>query len=322
MDNARQAAIGLFVLCGVVLALATVVLFGRFNPFRHPQSAEVIFEGSVEGLVVGAPVTFRGVRVGAVSSIVIEHDAASGRTYVPVTLRLDRGKVILRQGASGVRPPVTGLVAAGLRASVLPVSLISEEVEVTLDFEPSAAAHLHPGIATLPEIPVSRSASGTLAQQLSELPLKELATNADEMMRSIRKLADTLATGVPQFIDSTRRTSDKAGQTLDAARTAITQMQRRLDVTMTGIDRVTQNANEQVVGRGADLHELLVSSNAAVIQARAVLGSLQGLTDARGPTRANLEGSLNDLSAAASSLRALALDLEQDPQLLLSGRRR
>jgi len=322
MDNARQAVIGLFVLCGVVLALATVVLFGKINPFRHPQRAQVIFEGSVEGLVVGAPVVFRGVRVGAVSSIVIEHDAASGRTYVPVTLRLDRDKVILRQDATGVQPPIPELVAAGLRAMVLPVSLISGEVEVNLDFEQSAVARLHPGIATSAEIPVSRSASGTLAQQLSELPLRELSNDADEMLRSVRRLADTLTTGVPQFIESTRRTSDKAGQALDAARAAITQIQPRIDATMAGVDRVTQTANEQLSGRGAELHELLVSSNAAVNQARGVLANLQGLTDAHGPSQADLQGSLSDLSAAASSLRALALDLEQNPQLLLTGRRR
>ena len=320
MDNARQAAIGLFVLFGVALALAAVVLFGKFNPFRQPQSAEVVFEGSVEGLEVGAPVTFRGVRVGVVSSIIIENDPKTGRTYVPVTLRLDPGKVVLRKGGAGARPSIPDLVAAGLRADVLPMSLISGESEVNLDFQPSTAVRLHPGIAEVPEVPVSPFATGTLAQQLSALPLQELAKNAGAMMRSIRTLADTLSVSLPQFLDSTRRTSVKAGQTLDAARSAIRQMQRRADVTMAGIDRLTGIASTQLSGRGDDLHELLVSSNATVIKAHGVLGNLNTLTENHALARANLEHSLNDLAAASSSLRALALDLEQNPRLLITGR--
>jgi phospholipid/cholesterol/gamma-HCH transport system substrate-binding protein len=321
MNNARQAALGLFVLCGMALALAAVVLFGKFNPFRQSQSAQVVFEGSVEGLGVGAPVTFRGVHVGVVSSIVIENDPKTGHTYVPVTLRLDPGKVVLRRDGVGARPSISELVAAGLRADVLPVSLISGESEVNLDFLPLTAVRLHPGIAEQPEIPVSRAGTGTLAQQLSTLPLQALAKNAGDMMRSIRRLADTLTVSLPQVLDSTRRTSVKAGETLDAARTAILQIQRRADVTMAGIDRLTGTANQQLSGRGADLRELLVSSNAAVLQARGVLGNLKGLTDNHAPARVNLEESLNDLAAASSSLRALALDLEENPRLLITGRR-
>lgn len=64
-----------------------------------------------------------------------------------------------------------------------------------------------------------------------------------------------------------------------------------------------------------------MSSNATVIRARGVLGNLNSLTDEHAPARANLESSLNDLAAASSSLRALSLDLEQNPQLLITGRR-
>lgn len=321
MDDKRQTILGLFVVGAVCLILGTVVLFGRFDPFRRSQVAEVIFERSVSGLDVGSPVTFRGVRVGSVSSISIEHDPRTNRTFIPVTVRLNPGRVVFPRGVAPVRPSVDEMVASGLRAALLPVSLISGDSEVDLDFVPQSSAGVHPAIAEMPEIPVNESRNGSVAQQLSELPLRELANNGDLALQSIRRLADTLSAGIPQFLDSSTRTSMKASETLEAARDAIKQIQTRLGVTMAGIDRLTGSADQQINGRGADLHALLVSANGAMTQTRTVLTELQTLTGPRTPAHANLEASLNDLSAASAALRALATDLEQNPRLLLTGRR-
>ena len=322
MDNARQALIGLFVLCGLVLAVTTVALFGRFDPFRGTQSAEVVFDGSVDGLGVGSPVSFRGVRLGAVSSIAIEHDPRSGRTYIPVKLRIDARSVVFPKGVTPVREPIPELVSQGLRARLAPTSLIAQQTQIDLDFDPASPVRLHPGIAELPEIPVSGAGGGPIAQQLSELPLRELSNQVSLTMVSIRGLADELGRDLPRFLDSTVSTSDKAGQTLDTARSAIRSMQSHIDVTLTRIDRLSATADRQLNGRGADLQALLVASNQTIAQARQVLVNLEEMTDDRATTRANLEASLSDLSAASASLRSLAADLEQNPRLLLTGRRR
>jgi paraquat-inducible protein B len=322
MDNTRQALIGLFVLCGLALAVLTVVLFGRFDPFRQTQAAEVVFDGSVDGLGVGSPVSFRGVRLGAVSSIAIEHDPQSGRTYIPVKLRIDPRSVVFPKGVTPVREPIPELVRQGLRARLAPTSLIAQQAEISLDFDPVSPARLHPGIAELPEIPLSGTGGGSIAQQLSELPLRELSNQVSLTMASIRSVTDELGRDLPGFLDSTVSTSDKAGQTLDAARNAIQSMQTRIDVTLAGVDRLSATADRQLNGRGADLQALLVSSNQTIAHARRVLVNLEEMTDDRATTRANLEASLNDLSAASASLRSLAADLEQNPRLLLTGRRR
>ena len=67
----RRAAIGTFVVGGLVLALAAIILFGNFDLFSPRRRAAVVFDGSISGLSIGAPVSFRGVRVGAVERIVI-----------------------------------------------------------------------------------------------------------------------------------------------------------------------------------------------------------------------------------------------------------
>jgi paraquat-inducible protein B len=79
----RQATIGAFVFGGIVLGLGAIVLFGNFRIFQPTSSAAVVFEGSISGLSVGAPVTFRGVRVGAVERIVIQYEPKLGFPHFP-----------------------------------------------------------------------------------------------------------------------------------------------------------------------------------------------------------------------------------------------
>lgn len=113
-----------------------------------------------------------------------------------------------------------------------------------------------------------------------------------------------------------------AGQAFDAARVSLSQLQRRMDVTLAGIDRLTATGQGELAGRGADLHALLVSSNQAVLAARETLGNLESLTDVQSPERTNLDETLRDLSDASASLRGFAADIQQNPRLLLTGRRR
>jgi paraquat-inducible protein B len=201
------------------------------------------------------------------------------------------------------------------------VSLIANQSEIDLDFDRSIPVKLHPDIAELPEIPVNDTASGQIAQKLSRLPLKDLADEATLTLQSVRRLADSLGPRLPAVLDSTMSTSVKAGQALDAARTAIEELQIRMGTTLTAVDRLTGSADRQLNDRSADLHALLVSSNQAISNARDVLNNLKGMTDDRSPDRANLEAALSDLSAAAAALRGFASDIEQNPRLLLTGRR-
>jgi len=202
------------------------------------------------------------------------------------------------------------------------MSLISGQTGVDLDLLSSEPPRLHSEIATLPEIPVAGPAGGSLAQQLGELPLQQIATNANLALRSVRHLADSLNGTLPPLLDTATRSSAMAGQAFGAARLSLIRLQHRVDATLVGIDRLTAAGHSQLEKRGADLHSLLVSSNQAVLEARNTLGNFESLTDAQSPARANLEETLRDLSDASASLRGLAADIEQNPRLLLTGRRR
>src|SRR5262245_35059763 len=88
MAEARPAVVGGFVLGGLCLVIAAVIFFGGARLFVRTDRAVVFFEHSVGGLVPGASVTFRGVRVGSVASVALVLDTDSLRAQIPVYLEL------------------------------------------------------------------------------------------------------------------------------------------------------------------------------------------------------------------------------------------
>ena len=64
-----KTLVGAFVLGAVILFIIGVMTFSVGKYFFKQPSFIMFFDGSVKGLNVGAPVMFKGVKVGTVSDI-------------------------------------------------------------------------------------------------------------------------------------------------------------------------------------------------------------------------------------------------------------
>jgi paraquat-inducible protein B len=321
MRGNGHAVVGAFVLGGILLALSAIVLFGKFNLFNPSTEAAVVFQDSIGGLSVGTPVTFRGVRVGAVESISIEFDPETKVAYIPVIVRLTPNRAPGARKTGTETIDLLDLITRGLRAELIVQSFVTGQAQINLDFDPSSPAILHPSITTLPEIPTRLSTLQRAREQFSQLPLRELADNATATLQSLRGLAEKLDQNLPSLVDSLKVTSDRSGQTAASANEAIKDLQARLAATLGAINQVANTGDEQLTQRSMDLHTLLTASNQTVLQVRELLTDLRSLTSERGASRTNLEAILRDLAAASASMRGFANDVEHDPRLLLTGRR-
>lgn len=86
----RPVLIGAFVLGALVLIVAAVLASADGRLFARKDSVVMHFSGSIFGLQVGAPVVFRGVRLGSVTSIGLSYDAGQDRFSIPVVAELDQ----------------------------------------------------------------------------------------------------------------------------------------------------------------------------------------------------------------------------------------
>jgi paraquat-inducible protein B len=307
MSPAKPALVGAFVLGGLALLAAALILFAGKHLFRREVGAVSYFEGSVAGLDVGAPVTFRGVRIGSVTRIGISINLKDLSSRIPVYMEINPSGVKL-EGHMGDDDETIRrrLLAAGLEAQLGMDSLVTGELRVDLDLQPGAHPTYLGGNTNGDEIPSSRSKLQTLESEIAELPLKQIADNANLTLNSIRRVTDQLGPRVGPLLDSLKRTSESAHVTMDAAHVAVTH-----------VDSLAIVGQQQVTANGDALKGLIASSDRTVRDADALVLSLNEMTAPNSRMRDDLQSTLRDLAASASSLRTFTHEIERNPSDLL-----
>lgn len=321
MNANRNVMIGGFVLGGAALAILAVFLFGHLQIFNPSIRAAIVFKDSVSGLTIGSPVTFRGVRVGAVETIGITYDPASRTAFIPVTVTLQPNTSRLSTDGTADPMKLSTMIERGLRAQLDTQSFVTGQAVIDLDFDQSTPAELHANLTNLVEIPTKQSPIQRAKDELSQVPWRELAENGQATLQSMRGLSDKLDHDLPPLLASLLSTSDRSAQAIETTNQTIKALQTRLDATLVDISKFANTGERQMDQRGAELSRLLVNSNQTVAQTRELIVNLASLTAPRAATRINFEQILRDLATTASSLRGFANDVEHNPQLLLTGRK-
>lgn len=343
--SVRPAAwrVGLFTLAGTgLLALAIAWVGGRW--FAATEAAVMRFEGSVWGLNVGAPVVFRGVRIGHVRSIGFAPagEGASGLA-VPVTADFDRALLqqLLAAAAAGP-PPAAGepvlqvLVARGLVARLAMQSLLTGQLYVDLDLDPArpAVARAAPPAGRAAAaggptgIPTMRTRLQTLQAQLEGLDLGRIGADLAAVAAAARTLlahpdAGRLLGGAADAAQALQRLAQRLDRELvplaQSGRATLGQTQRTL--------QQLGGAAAQIGGAASQVQALAAGGGPALAELQRAAGelgraaaALRALAADDSSLRQNTDRALQDLSAAARALRALAELLERHPDALLRGR--
>ena len=189
--QANKTVIGIFVVGAIALAIAAVLILGSGKFFKQTFRAVCYFEGSVGGLNIGAPVVFRGVKIGSVTNVLLRFDSAKLIFVIPVYIEVEPDKV----GVIGVRPKQVGenlktFIDRGLRATLETQSFVTGQMQVGLDFHPDKPAKFaENGIDTkTPEIPTIPTPMQELAKKIQNLPIDKIFEKLASALDGIDKL--------------------------------------------------------------------------------------------------------------------------------------
>ncbi len=152
MKKANKIKIGLFVVGAVVLLVAAILIFGSGAIFKQSDKYIVFFDGSVKGLAVGAPVNFRGVKIGNVSSIDLAYDQKTKNVLIPVVIDVELSRVKGVPERIGY-PDYTQFIQDGLRAKLEVQNFITSQLMLGLDFYPQEPKKLYNIVKKYPELP-------------------------------------------------------------------------------------------------------------------------------------------------------------------------
>ena len=186
----RASVVGAFVLGASCSRSAAIVLFGNFSfSIRHPGSGRVRgFDRRVVRWGAG-DISWRPCRRRR------EHrHHFDPRPTSPIfrSIRFGPEPTAPRSPEAGRNTVDLLIITRGLRAELNIQSFVTGQSRSTWISTPHRRWSLHKSITNLPEIPTRQSTIQRAKEQLSQLPLRELADNANATLESLRGLSEKL----------------------------------------------------------------------------------------------------------------------------------
>lgn len=280
-QTAQYYRLGLFVLIGAAALVAVVLIFGARNLFTKTITAETYIKESVQGLDVGAPVRFRGVRIGQISYIgltgsIYEEKVppAQRKQYVLVRMKLDLGD----RSREFDDDYLEKLVHDGLRAQIRGQGITGVNY-MELDFVKDPIKLRELPYTWTPDNPVVPSQPS---------PVNILLDNVEDALQNFNHLnlgetqknVDLLLTNLNGMIAGTNGKGNGLNESV-----------KELNQLMTKLNRATENQ---------ELMVMIEQLTASIVVLRQTLTTMQGDLTISADNVRQITDNVNDLSQKAS----------------------
>jgi paraquat-inducible protein B len=325
-----STAIGMFVVGSIALAVVALAVLGSGSLFKRPHKFICFFQGSVNGLNVGAAVKVRGVAIGSVSEIRLRPQPSEGLLKarigafggLPVIIDIDESQLKAR-GATGaaLRPEeLNALIEHGLRAQLATESLLTGLLYIDLDLHPGTKVNLmlEPGSGPYLEIPtvptdfqqIQETAMRALAKfdKIDIVKLTQSITDAGNAATNLLNSPDLKAT-----LASLRSTTRNLSSSLQTTT-------RNLDITLSSIRDLAENLDNRSSPLLVSMKKSSDQASVALAQISSAATELKTTLAPDAPLIYRLDVALENFAEASSAIRELADYMERNPSAVVRGR--
>ena len=292
--NPNYFRLGIFVFTGIALIVSLILIFGTGQIFKKTMMTETYIEQSIIGLDIGAPVRFRGVKLGQVTSIrlsgnLYENDKplAERREYVVVRMKIDINQSEILGS--------TGKLPSDLRARIKSQGITGVNY-IELDYVRDM-----PGYRTL-----------SYDWEPEYIVIGSLPSQTDIFFSGIQKVLDNLG---DMNLAGTQKKFDELLVNLNTiiggdgkGNSGIATSVERLNILLGRIDEVANKA---------ELELLMREVIATTVILRQTLSSVQGDTLSSVENLKQITDQLNDLARVASRYPSSVVWGEPPPKIIL-----
>ena len=331
--QANKTVIGIFVVGAIALVVAAILILGSGKLFKPTFKAVCYFEGSVGGLNVGAPVVFKGVKIGSVTDVVLRVDLIKQTFSIPVYIEIEPDKFTI----IGPRPKKLGqnlkeLIDKGLRAQLEMQSIVTGQMQVGLDYIPNKPAKFVSADPETPEIPTVATPMQELAQKIQKIPLDEIfqkilsavegiekVVNSPEMTETVHSINGTakeikpLVANLQEAVKEVR----KLVQNIDGQ---VGPLASNLNETVQEARGAVRNIDSQIGPLKETIQRTIQSAEATLVMAQKAIENIEGGVGENSTLVYQLNKTLEEVSTLARSIRILSNYLERHPESVIWGK--
>ena len=321
--RANPTSIGLFLIGAIIITLIGTTMLAGNSWFRNKTTFVSYFKESVNGLEDGAPVKFQGAPIGKVTKMRIQINGRDKTFQVPVEYEINIKKLTTELGTYvdlGEDSVLKQQIADGLRAQLQMQSVVTGQLYIELTYRKDAGPPLlEPSETLWPEIPTTPSLIAALGSDAGSLvaDMVKVLFKVNEMLTAIDMKA--INAGVVGSAQSVRRLLD--APELRAALKEMPAMTAQLTRTMARVDTLAATAGAAIDPMTTELKGTTKEMSATLQALRKAIDDTHGLLSTDSDLGFGLEAALANMRDATNALRLLLNTLEQNPDMLLRGKK-
>ena len=266
----------------------------------------MFFDSSIRGLSLGAPVEFKGIKVGSVLDVRLEFDRENTSFRIPVLIEIEPQRIIERgnnQETGASHEALKNLVAKGLRARLQTGSLLTSQLFVELDMHPGSPINLSGSDTPYPELPTLPTSNFSAITQSAEDLLAKL--NAIDIKEVTSVLVDT--------IETANKTIHSANEAINNTNTliaapGISEAIEDVQIALKNFKNITQKVNDSTLIASAtktlDSADKTINNANTLIEAPGIPKAIEDIQIALKNFK-NITQKLDDSNIIASATKTL-----------------
>ena len=310
----------MFVMAASIIAVAAVMVFGAAKFFSRTENFISFFSESVNGLDVGAPLKYKGVKIGKVEGIFISSSKNIKESSVSVVYSIDIDQLRRKTGTDfkDYSDWMDEQIAEGLRAKLNYQSIVTGMLYIELDFiaDKGEKYDLKYGGTRFKEIPAAKSGLSELAKgfektmaDVAKIDFAGIGQNVHSAIVKVNEKLDAIdAKAISDNAVSALKGVDDLVRNRDVAEAI-----KKLDVLLSDSDALVNDARAELKN---------FSSSGASLAARLdeVLRNVNSVVAPQSPLRYQIAVLVKTLNDSMSYISNFTDYLQRNPNSLLRGK--
>ncbi|OGR01350.1 MAG: hypothetical protein A2511_06880 [Deltaproteobacteria bacterium RIFOXYD12_FULL_50_9] len=288
--------------------------------FQLKDSWLLYFNQSVRGLTVGAPVEFRGIKIGEVSSIKLEFNPNRDNFRIPVIITIEPERLFGSIHSKNNHAILQDFVNRGLRGVLKNGNLLTGKLLIDFDFypdEPSQKLLFENNYPVLPtkhtQLEEITESFANVLNKLEQIPFAQISQDIHTTLETINKTVGQIpAKELSQDLHTTLETINKAINQIP-----VKELSQDLRTTILAAHTAMQQF--ETLAKNLDSQTTPAISK-ALEQLTTTLADLEASLGSESPANFQLQETMREMAKAVRSLRGLTDYLERHPESLIYGK--